>query len=577
MMKIKRLLVYLICVALVWGCGGQGARYLSNSGGGALYREQNKQLFSFIMWEVGRDSFGKQLGASVQRGDALFNEGQYDAAIATYRNALLGSSSPWEQEALMLRESATFGVKGDFASALKTVSSFFRSRGVSSDRVIGIPAVMLGLLYSYQGNIPQATAWLVKGLRTKGIPGNVEDAGKQGLARMVAGSDDNELRSMQAQWQDEKLLVALIRSELAARDRAGDLVPTASVRADQDVAVGGGTHRLAVLLPLSGRYRLLGESTKQGIEIALSQTAAGREVEVVFADSQGEADSSTAALNTVMASGEISAILGPVLPESSMVLAGLSRQLGVPMLHFSKRPDADFGRGVYRLGITPSSEVSSLLDILIERGVRSAAVVYPDTPAAYVLAKTFQEQASSAGVDIPIGQVFKGSTEEVAALATSIEQANVDAIFFAGSLDDAAKVLSGLSEQFRSKVIPLGSFLWYDPVRLRKLSKIMNGSLFVVSYFDASSNPLVKQFNQGYIDKFGKKPNFLAAQGFDGAALILATFDRQLKTQENFEQAFASIAVFKGLTGTIRTDGSGDLQRTYPVVEFRNGEYIELN
>jgi branched-chain amino acid transport system substrate-binding protein len=575
-MKIKRFLVFLICIALFVGCGGTSSRYSSNSGGGALYQSENKQSFNFIMWEVGRDSFGKQLTSAAQRADALFNQGQYDAAIAMYRNASQASNSPWEQEALMLRESAAFGVKGDFASALKTVSSFFRTRGVSSDRVIGIPAVMLGLLYSYQGNTPQALAWLVKGLKTKGLPGQVEHAGKEGLARVVAGSADDQLRSMQVQWQDEKLLIALIRSELAARERSGDIVPTTSRRADVEMAEGV-TRRIAVLLPLSGRYRLLGESTKQGVEIALGQTTAGTAVDVVFADTQGEANSSAAALNTVVASGEISAILGPVLPESSMVMAGLSRQLGVPMLHFSKRPDADFGRGVYRLGITPSSEVSSLLDILIERGVRSAAVVYPDTPAAFVLAKTFQEQASSAGFDIPIGQVFKGSTEEVAALATSIEQANVDAIFFAGNLEDAAKVLSGLSEQYRSKVVPLGSFLWYDPVKLRKLSKIMNGSLFVVSFFDAASSPLVKQFNQSYVDKFGKKPNFLAAQGFDGASLILAAFERQMKTQENFEQAFASIAVFRGLTGAIRTDGSGDLQRTYPVVEFRNGEYVELN
>ena len=87
---------------------------------------------------------------------------------------------------------------------------------------------------------------------------------------------------------------------------------------------------------------------------------------------------------------------------------------------------------------------------------------------------------------------------------------------------------------------------------------------------------IVRKFVEVYRAKYGKQPDFLAAQGFDAATMVLAAAKREKQEQLSFVQAFRRIDVYDGLTGAISVTSSGEVQRSYSVVKFERGRLIDL-
>ena len=149
-------------------------------------------------------------------------------------------------------------------------------------------------------------------------------------------------------------------------------------------------------------------------------------------------------------------------------------------------------------------------------------------------------------------------------------------IFLPDTLDQARNFFSLLPESFRDKVRPIGPATWDDPQALSQSQAIFRGAVFVSPFFLGSTNPLVAKFIDKYSQRFGKKPDFLAAQGFDAMTLIIGAARKTLSDGTPFELALKDVEQYDGLTGSMRVDVSGEIRRMYAVVEARGGEIRAL-
>jgi len=155
--------------------------------------------------------------------------------------------------------------------------------------------------------------------------------------------------------------------------------------------------KVGALLPLSGRSRFVGEEARRGLELALQ----GSGVELVVVDNQGDA-ALTGPLVEQLAQEQVIAIVGPMLGEDSRRAAHIAESLQIPLLTLSRAEDITLlGGYIFRNMLTARAQTRALLAwSKRERGAKSAAVLYPDTPFGREMLEAFWEAASQEGLQL---------------------------------------------------------------------------------------------------------------------------------------------------------------------------------
>ena len=113
--------------------------------------------------------------------------------------------------------------------------------------------------------------------------------------------------------------------------------------------------------------------------------------------------------------------------------------------------------------------------------------------------------------------------------------------------------------------------------QLARFQIALNGAIFVSPFFAQSQRPIIQKFVAAYKAKYQLEPDFLAAQAFDGATLIQAAVRRGSAEQTTFERALMEIGQYEGLTGKMEILNTGEINRSYPLLEFKDGGVSELS
>ncbi|MBO7508679.1 MAG: penicillin-binding protein activator [Alphaproteobacteria bacterium] len=143
-----------------------------------------------------------------------------------------------------------------------------------------------------------------------------------------------------------------------------------------------GAHRIAVLLPTSGKNAPVGQSIRNGIEIAAMQFAPN-ELEINFYDTAvGES-----AIERALASNpEI--IIGPLFADNARILRD-RKSSDIPALSFTSDISA-VGDGVFSMSIMPTNSIESLIKQMRTYGAKRFITFAPNTPSGQTMAGAAQ-------------------------------------------------------------------------------------------------------------------------------------------------------------------------------------------
>jgi len=151
---------------------------------------------------------------------------------------------------------------------------------------------------------------------------------------------------------------------------------------------------VGAILPMSGRYKPIGDAVLRGISLALK----GSDIEVVVKDSQGEPNLAAKAVEELAFDEGAIAILGPIW-EDTRRGALVAEELGVPILTFSRTDGiTDIGPHVFRNMLTNSAQAKALADYAMKTlGFKSFALMYPNIPYGVDLANKFWDEVTARG------------------------------------------------------------------------------------------------------------------------------------------------------------------------------------
>ncbi len=279
--------------------------------------------------------------------------------------------------------------------------------------------------------------------------------------------------------------------------------------------------KVGVIGPFSGFESFIGPDILKGVQVAADQINAnggimGRKVQIITADTGGDAVDAVPALRKLISVDQVSLIVGPSSIEAEAVL---------PILQQSKIPDVIVG-GTTQLDnlvskyIWRSSPSDNLLGTAmayyaIQKGYTKAAMVFGSNESAQTLkapvVDAFKRHGGTIVADInlvPDQSSYRSEIEQLYAAQPQVVFTQVDAQTGA-TLFSEIKELKGLGLPFvGTDVTGSSDFIKaITPSVAQKVLTSLEGS--------SSGGQATTEFTQLYQTKFGATPVELADYGYD--------------------------------------------------------------
>ncbi len=185
----------------------------------------------------------------------------------------------------------------------------------------------------------------------------------------------------------KKLLADAPQSEWAPEAKA--LLERTARRLDVKPKVIG------AVLPMTGKYKALGEAVVRGAQLALK----GSDVQLVVKDSQGDVNLAGKLVEELAFESNAIAIIGPLLSDDSRRAGLVAEELQVPIITLTRTEGVtDIGPHVFRNMVTNQQQAEALADYAMgELGFKNFAVLYPNIPFGVELTDDFWTEVEKRG------------------------------------------------------------------------------------------------------------------------------------------------------------------------------------
>lgn len=383
-------------------------------------------------------------------------------------------------------------------------------------------------------------------------------------------------------------------AERIARTASDEEMDAQDRKTVRDVLTGGidpisDPVAIGAILPLTGRFAEVGESLRDGIQLAViernASAGAGEQVELVVVDDRSESSASADLIAGLEASG-VAAIVGPIRSEALLDAAGSRSSAGLTVISPTAARDSATGPHAYSLWERSRRERAigeALGQWLPERmGLYRLAALYPDSEGGRAGYEAFESAAVASGAVIEAAVSYQPDSTTFQLPVEAAAEADPEAVLVLA--DDPGTVLQ-LAPQvsyfgLRSRVIA-GGETWSDPMVLRRLDPAFSDYRVVATFLDRSAPESAwTRFVAAYEDEYRRPApdNLLPALGYDAARVVLTGVTRDaLGRPGAVSRAILDAGYLDGATGRIRWTRDGRPAREVDVRMLLDRRLVDVD
>ncbi len=319
-------------------------------------------------------------------------------------------------------------------------------------------------------------------------------------------------------------------------------------------------HRVALLLPLSGRNSGIGQSIANATTLALLDAKA----ENLRITSYDTAKGARAAAQKAIADGN-RLILGPLLSENVIAAAEAARPANVPIISYSNDIGVA-GGNVFLLGYMPNQSIDRVVKYARSRGMSRFAGLVPNGTYGQRASSQLLRSVKDAGGTVVTMQKYNRSAASMRSAVQRMQQDSAyDAILIADSGNMAINAQPIIARNGGANAKLLGTELWNTE------SKLASAPGMRGAWFASVSDNLYRQYATKYRGMFGTNPYRLSSLGYD-SVLLTIRIARDWKVGQGFPvDRLKDDGGFVGLDGAFRFTGKGTAERALEVQEIGSG------
>ncbi len=347
-------------------------------------------------------------------------------------------------------------------------------------------------------------------------------------------------------------------------------------------ASGGGGNEILVgeYGSLTGANATFGQSTHNGIMIALDEVNAaggvnGRKIKLFTEDDQSKPEEAANAVSKLISQNNVVAVLGEVASSNSLAAAPICQQNKVPMITpSSTNPKVtEVGDYIFRVCYIDPYQGEALARFAINDLKVKRAAILRDVKSDYSvgLAQFFEKTFKEMGGIIVADQSYSAGDSDFRAQLTAMKSKNPEILFVPGYYTEVGQI-AGQAKDLGMKQPLVGGDGWESPKLIEIGGKALDGSFYSNHYFADDPAPAVQSFVEKYRQRFGAKPDSLAALGYDSMKILVEAMKRA-KTIDgpSIRDEIAKTANYGGVTGTITLKADRNADKPLVVLEIKNG------
>lgn len=529
-------------------------------------------LFSLLLLAIGcatSQPASTSQPTGLRRADAAFQRGEYPESILLYKSFLGTDPDDEDYVRASYRMATAYHRLGRDEEAAKVIENL-RDRYPEGDW----PAVwaVYGDIEVARGHNVSAVLWWERAY----VVAPENDRGQ--LSSRIA----NLVMEMSPEERNQVRTLATTELLRQAMDRAKNFTPraTATPTAMQTEAAtatetpGPGSARIALLLPLSGKYRAIGEASLTGAKVAVS-----RDENLHPVDTHGNAGGALAEFQAVQADVSVAAIVGPLRGDEADAVAPRASAASIPLLPLSQN-ELSQQPFVFQTAMTRTLQAQTLAAYAARRlGVKRFAVVHPGDAYGARFADLFRTAVQSEGGRVVGNVIYSPGATDFTRTVDDLQALVVNGGVTAAFLPDSAETVALLAPEIR-RTMPtlqlLGSSEWNEGSILAGVANSIDGAIFVDGFYANSTRPATQQFVEKFRKRYGRRPGILEAQAHDAVALIETAIGRAAFSRQEIQLVLENLGLFEGAGGTIDISG-GVVRRQLFLLRFRNGSLEELS
>jgi len=343
---------------------------------------------------------------------------------------------------------------------------------------------------------------------------------------------------------------------------------------------------IGVIGPLTGDIPKVGQSTVEAAEMAVEEINAdcglqideeNYEVIIAVEDDESKAESAVAAATRLIVDEEVVAIVGPQASKQAVPAGQVANDRETPMISpWSTNPATTLDRPwVFRAAFLDPFQGRVMANFVAEEfGAETVAVLY-DVASDYPkgLAENFRDAAEEGGLEVVAFESFTTGDTDFSSQLTNIIAAEPDVLFVPQYYNEVPLIVQQARELGYEGYIA-GSDSWGTPDLLTLCGDACEGLFFSTHYAADIATEVGQTFIQAYEEKYGAKPDDVAALTYDSFQLLFTAIENANSLErEDVREALANIDLYEGVTGVMSFDEQGDPIKCAVIIQINEGAF----
>ncbi|MFZ5649622.1 MAG: ABC transporter substrate-binding protein [Bacillota bacterium] len=343
-----------------------------------------------------------------------------------------------------------------------------------------------------------------------------------------------------------------------------------------------GPVKIGFFAPVTGPAAADGESVLNAAKLAVEKVnqsggIKGRKVELVNYDDSLDTKQAVSIAQKLTTKDGVVAVVSGSYSGTTRASAKIYQDAKIPMITaYAIHPDiTKAGNYMFRQSFVGDVQGRAGAKVAVDMlKAGKISILHVDNDFGKTLAGAFREKAQKMGALIVSVDSFSSGEKEYTPVLTKIKQLNPDLIYipaYAGEGSQIVRQAKGLG--LNAKILGTEGI---DSTKqfLGVAKDAAEGVVITTNLNRDSDRKVVQDFIKDYQQKYGYKPDMVAASTYDAFTVLFNVIAKNGAEPDKIRQGISELRDFEAVTGTIKGYNKlGEVKKPVQVQVVKNGEF----
>lgn len=339
--------------------------------------------------------------------------------------------------------------------------------------------------------------------------------------------------------------------------------------------------KIGALLPMTGSLSSIGQTGKNGIELAIKEInenggVLGKKVSFVVEDDENKPANSANLVQKLVNNDKVIGIVGPLTSTASLAAGPVATASKVPLISpyaTNSKVTVDGGDYVFRACfIDPFQGIVISKFAIEDLKAKKAAVLYNvANDYAKGLTDVFVEEFKKMGGEIVGVKTFNEGDQDFNAQLTQLKSLDADVLFLP-NMYNSVGLIAKQAKDLDYNVTLLGGDGWDSPDLFEIGGDAVEGSYFSTHFSPDDTAEIVSEFVGKYKEEYGTIPDVCATLSYDATKILLKSVEEAGTIDtEKIKDTLRNLEI-DVVSGHIKYNENGDPIKGAVIMKVENGK-----